>query len=416
MWIYIALSLLILIFQIIILLKRRNEDVTKFETKLENFERGQERAEKLIRDEMGNNRKEINEELQKNRIELIGSLKNSIDTIFKQSNNLILSVENKLQLIQKDNKDQLEKMRETVDEKLHITLEKRLNDSFKLVTDKLEYVQKGFIEMQQLAIGVGDLKKVLTNIKARGGWGEVQLSRILEDIMSPGQYEKNVITKKGSKEQVEYAIRLPGKEDGSSYIWLPIDAKFPKEDYEKLVEAQDKGDVESVELYGKTLEKKIKDEAYKINNKYIDPPFTTDFAIMFLPTEGLYAEIVRRPGVCDQIQRECRILISGPTTLAALLNSLQMGFRTLAIQQRSSEVWKLLEIIRNEFGKFGGLLEKTHDKINQAGKSIEEAAKKSKTIERKLNKVQQLPEGNETILLTDIVATEEETNPEDNET
>ncbi len=412
MSITIILGLIIILLQIISLLSNKNYNFIKFENKIENFEKSLEKTDKLIREENCQNRKEINDELQKNRIELTNSSKSLTDTLLKQINNLIVSVENKLLSIQKDNKDQLEKMRETVDEKLHLTLEKRLNDSFKLVTDKLENVHKGFIEMQQLAIGVGDLKKVLTNIKSRGGWGEVQLSRILEDFMSPSQYEKNVVTKKESKDQVEYAIKLPGREDSSDCVWLPIDAKFPKEDYEKLMEAQDKGDIESVEIYGKSLEKKIKEEALKIYTKYIDPPGTTDFGIMFLPTEGLYAEIVRRPGLCDQIQRESRIMIAGPSTLAALLNSLQMGFRTLAIQKRSSEVWKLLEIIRNEFGKFGGLLEKTHEKINQAGKSIEEAAKKSKTIERKLNKVQQLPEGNESLLLSDIVTSEEEINPE----
>ncbi|MBF0489762.1 MAG: DNA recombination protein RmuC [Candidatus Omnitrophica bacterium] len=299
------------------------------------------------------------------------------------------SVEKKLSEIQLDNSNKLEKIRQTVDEKLHETLEKRLGESFQLVSDRLEKVHQGLGEMQTLAAGVGDLKKVLTNVKTRGTWGEIQLGNLLEQILTPEQYEKNYITKKGSNDPVEFAIKLP-REEG---VYIPIDAKFPKEDYERLMQAQEEGHYAMIEECTKAIEARIKLEAKKIKDKYIDPPYTTDFAILYLPIEGLYAEVLRRTGLCEFLQREYRISVAGPTTIAALLNSLQMGFRTLAVEKRASQVWELLGVVKGEFGKFGDLLDKTKEKLDLASKNIEDATRKSRTIERKLRDVQDLPAG-----------------------
>jgi len=282
-------------------------------------------------------------------------------------------------------------MRQTVDEKLHATLEKRLGESFKLVSDRLELVHKGLGEMQNLASGVGDLKKVLQNVKTRGILGEVQLENLLEQILTVEQYEKNVVTKKGSNERVEFAIKIPAKDEKIKYILLPIDAKFPMEDYQALIDAQEKCDAELAEKFIKSLEARLKFEARKIKDKYLNPPFTTDFAILYIPIDGLYAEILRRPGLFEQIQREFKVTVTGPTTISALLNSLQMGFRTLAIAKSTSEVWTILGAVKSEFGKFGDLLDKTHKKLQEASNTIEHASTKSRTIERKLNKVQELP-------------------------
>lgn len=302
-------------------------------------------------------------------------------------------IETQLQSMQKSNSEKLEKMRETVDEKLQSTLEKRLGESFKMVSDRLESVHKGLGEMQTLAAGVGDLKKVLTNVKTRGTWGEVQLGSLLEQIMTSGQYEKNVAVKKRSGERVEFAIKLPNGPDEETPLWLPIDAKFPVEDYQRLIAARESGDLVLIEAVGKDLVNRIKGEAKDIRDKYIAPPETTDFGILYLPTEGLYAEITQRPGLQEQLQREFRVMVAGPNTIAALLNSLQMGFRTLAIEKRSSEVWQILGSVKSEFGKFGDLLDKTHKKLQEASNTIESAASKSRTIERKLDKVQDLPVG-----------------------
>jgi DNA recombination protein RmuC len=302
------------------------------------------------------------------------------------------AVETKLSQIQADNSAKLEQMRQTVEEKLEKTLERRLGDSFKLVSDRLEQVHKGLGEMQALANGVGDLKKVLTNIKVRGTWGEIQLGNLLEQILIPDQFERNVATRPGSAERVEFAIKLPGRDDqDGEVVWLPIDAKFPKEDYERLVEASERADAAAVEEAGRQLETRIKAEARSIRDKYLDPPHTTDFGILYLSTEGLYAEVLRRPGLQETIQREFRVNLAGPTTLAALLNSLQMGFRTLAIQKRSSEVWTLLGAVKTEFGKFGDVIDKVQKKIQEAGNVIEGAQKRSRAIERKLRQVQELP-------------------------
>jgi DNA recombination protein RmuC len=313
------------------------------------------------------------------------------------------TVDTKMQLLQKDNSEKLEKMRMTVDEKLQSTLEKRLGESFKLVSDRLEQVHKGLGEMQTLASGVGDLKRVLTNVKTRGTWGEVQLANLLEQILTIEQYDKNVATKNGSADRVEFAIKLPGKDDRVKQIWMPIDAKFPIEDYQRLITAQENGSVEDVETLTKALENRIKSEAKDIFTKYIDPPYTTDFALLYLPIEGLYAEVTQRRGLAESLQRQYRVIVCGPNTIAALLNSLQMGFRSLAIEKRSSEVWSVLGAIKTEFGKFGDLLEKTHDKLKQASNTIEDATRKSRTIERKLGRVQELPSGDSVPDLPDSV-------------
>lgn len=308
------------------------------------------------------------------------------------------TIEKRLESIQKDNSEKLEKMRETVDVTLTSTLEKRLGESFAKVQNQLESVHKGLGEMQTLAIGVGDLKKVLQNVKTRGTWGEVQLGNLLDQFMTLDQYEKNVVTKHGSNDRVEFAIKIPAKDDKIKNLWLPIDAKFPLEDFQNLIDAEDKGDVVLADKLSKALEVRIKSEAKDIKEKYLDPPYTTDFGVLFLPIESLYAEVLRRPGLADTLQREYKVIITGPTTIAAILNSLQMGFRTLAIEKRSSEVWSVLGAIKKEFSLFGDILDKTQKKLHEASNTIEAASSKSRTIERKLNKVQELPA---------VVATEE---------
>jgi len=294
--------------------------------------------------------------------------------------------------LQGENEKKLEQIRETVDEKLNSTLDKRLGESFRTVSERLEQVYKGLGEMQTLAVGVGDLKKVLTSVKTRGVWGEVQLGALLEQAMAPGQYDTNVAIKPGSAERVEYAIRLPGREEEDGNLYLPIDAKFPIEDYQRLLDATEAGDKQSADAAGRALESTIRNEAKRIRMKYIDPPNTTDFAIMFLPTEGLFAEVLRHGTIVEQLQNNYRVIITGPTTLLALLSSLQMGFRTLAIERRSSEVWELLGAVKTEFGRFADLLTKTQQRLHQATASIEDAARKTRTIQRKLQNVQELSE------------------------
>lgn len=301
------------------------------------------------------------------------------------------TLESRIRDLQTDNGARLEEMRRTVDEKLHATLEQRLGESFKLVSDRLEKVHQGLGEMQQLAIGVGDLKRVLTNVKTRGTWGEVQLAMLLEQMLTPDQYGKNVETIPGSNERVEFAIRLPGQEEGRPPVWMPIDCKFPKEQYERLVEAAEHADADGVATYGRELERSIRLEAKTIAEKYLSPPLTTDFAILFLPTEGLYAEVVRRPGLADELQRMCRVTIAGPSTLSALLNSLQMGFRTLALEKRSSEVWQVLGAVKTEFGKFGDVLAATRNTLERAAKNIEQAETRTRQMTRKLKSVEALP-------------------------
>ncbi len=407
---------------LIVLIRRKPEDViTKLQDSFTVLENKQERVEKVIKDEMTANRKETAHSAQQARQELGSALKSSSESLQQRmvenirmqkdqldsfSQQLMAmaklneeklgamrqTMESQLKAIQEDNTKKLEQMRATVDEKLQTTLEKRLGESFKQVSDRLEQVYKGLGEMRTLATGVGDLKKVLTNVKTRGTWGEIRLSHILEQILTPDQYGVNVATKKNSNDRVEFAIKLPGQDaDKEKIVWMPIDSKFPQEDYQRLMDAQEDADKELAEKSIKNLEMRIKAEAKHIKEKYLDPPHTTDFGIMFLPVEGLYAEVLRRPGLCDTLQRDYRIVVAGPTTLAALLNSLQMGFRTLAIEKHSSEVWELLGVVKTEFGKFGDVLAKTKKKLQEASNTIDQAEVRTRAIERNLRKVQEVP-------------------------
>jgi len=318
-------------------------------------------------------------------------LQSNAATQHGQFETLRQAVEQRLDRIQTDSAARLEQMRQTVDEKLHATLEKRLSDSFRQVSERLELVHKGLGEMQALASGVGDLKKVLANVKTRGVLGEAQLGALLEQVMAPEQYERNVATRPGSRDRVEYAIKLPGGERGQP-VRLPIDAKFPLEDFQRLQEALERGDLAAVEAAGKALELRVKLEAKSIAEKYLEPPHTTEFALLYLPFEGLFAEVLRRPGLFEQIQRECRVTVCGPTNLLAYLNSLQMGFRTLAIQQRSSEVWTVLGTVKAEFGKFAETLANTKRQLQTVANSIDQAEVRTRQIERKLKDVEALPE------------------------
>lgn len=351
---------------------------------------------------------------QKVQLEIMSSaIGNLSESNEKKLEAVRVTVEAKLQSMQVDNAKQLDQMRQTVDEKLQGTLEKRLGESFKQVSDRLELVHKGLGEMQSLATGVGDLKKVLTNVKTRGTWGEVQLGALLEQVLTPDQYAANVATK-GGGERVEYAIKLPGQgTDCDETVWLPIDAKFPIEDYQRLIEAQDRVDVEGVESAGKQLENRVKVCAGDICRKYLNPPKTTDFAIMFLPIEGLFAEVIRRTGLTEVIQRECRVVIAGPTTLWSIVSSLQMGFRTLAIQKRSSEVWNLLAAVKTEWTKYGDILDSVQKKLHQATETIEQAKVRSRAVGRKLKDVQELPAGETAILLPITASEEDKTEGED---
>jgi|TARA_B110000208_G_scaffold135926_1_gene164374 DNA recombination protein RmuC len=391
-------------------LKEVEESIFKFDTTLE-------RTEKSIKDEFQRNRKETSETSQTNRGELTKSLKAFEDNFsenIKKLNDLLRqnfgdfnkqqidlnkqatdniknvekTIEKNLKSIREDNTIQLSEMRKTVDEKLQTTLEKRLGESFKQVSDRLEQVHKGLGEMQNIATGVGDLKKVLSNVKTRGVLGEYQLENILEQILTPDQYAKNVATKKGSQANVEFALKLPGKEAGKE-VWLPIDSKFPIEDYDRLLDAFDKGEKEGIESAQKVLIKKIESFAKSISEKYIDPPHTTDFGIMFLPVESLYAEVLRHPGLFEILQRKYKITVTGPTTLSALLNSLQMGFRTLAVQKRSSEVWDILKAVKFEFKEFSGVLTKVHKQLNTASGTLDTLrTTRTNVMERKLKDVE----------------------------
>ena len=376
-----------LLVAIIFLLARRGRaDDGALAGKIDLLERAQERGERMLRDEMARTREEGANAAKTQREELTKSLE-SVRSI----------VDLRLKQLQEDNSKQIDKMRATVDEKLQGTLERRLGESFKLVSDRLEQVHQGLGAMQQLASDVGGLQKVLTNVKARGGWGEVQLGALLEQVLTPEQFARNVRTREESAENVEFAIKLPGDENGAP-VWLPIDAKFPTEDYHRLIAAQEQGDTNAVEESMKSLEAQLRRSAKDICQKYINPPKTTDFALMFLPTEGLYAEAIRRVGLVEQVQRDCRVVFAGPTTLAALLNSLQMGFRTLAIQKRSSEVWNLLAVVKTEFGKFGEALSGVKEKLDQAARKIEDVDVRSRAITRKLRDVEELPSNPQPLL------------------
>jgi DNA recombination protein RmuC len=419
-----ALSVAALV--LLIILTRRNPLVLKAELKAAFFAIDQrlDDSERVLREELGRSRQEsafgdrqAREEMRAtlghltdsilNRMTQIARLqKDQLDSFSKQLADLTrlnegkldalrLTMENRLQSMQASNTEKLDQMRNVVDEKLQSTLEKRLGESFKQVSERLEQVYTGLGEMRSLAAGVGDLKKVLTNVKTRGTWGEIRLSHILEQILTPEQYAVNVITRRGGTERVEFAIRLPGQDDGAEgVVWLPIDAKFPQEDYQRLLDAQEAADKEAADRALKSLEQRVKLEARSIREKYIDPPHTTDFGILFVPVEGLYAEVLRIPGLCDTLQREHRIVVTGPTTLAALLNSLQMGFRTLAIGKRSNAVWALLGSVKTEFGKFGDTLARTKKKLEEATHTIDQAEVRTRAIERSLRRVEEAPPDN----------------------
>ena len=317
------------------------------------------------------------------------------------------TVEKKIQNLQEENSKKLEEMRNVVDEKLQSTLEKRFNDSFKMISERLEQVHKGLGEMQNLASGVGDLKKVLTNVKTRGNMGEIQLGSILEQFLSPEQYQKNIGVKKGSAERVEFVINLPGKSPNDEPLLLSIDSKFPVEDYQRLMDAHEAADLIAIELTSKQFENAVKKNAKDIRDKYINPPVTTDFAIMFVPTEGLYAEILRRAGLFETLQRDYKVVVVGPTNIVAFLSSLQMGFRTLAVEKRSSEVWSILSTVKNEFGKFGDILERTKKQLQTAANSIDDAGSKARNIERKLKNVHNpLPASEAAGLIEEVISEE----------
>ncbi|HSG89446.1 MAG TPA: DNA recombination protein RmuC, partial [Pseudomonadales bacterium] len=349
------------------------------------------RTGKELREEIAASLTRLGEAQQASATQMAESQKERLGAFSEQLGKLTTSLGEQLEKLREDNSKRLEEMRKTVDEKLQSTLEKRLGESFSQVSERLEAVHKGLGEMQQLASGVGDLKRVLTNVKTRGTWGEVQLGQLLGDMLTPEQYGVNVAVKPGSAERVEFAIRLPGQGDGDEPVWLPIDAKFPKEDYERLIAASEVGDVAEVEAAVKALELRVLGEAKDIASKYLAPPHTTDFGILYLPTEGLYAEITRRTGLTERIQREHRVVVAGPNTFSALLNSLQMGFRTLAIQERSGEVWKILGAVKTEFGKFGDTLEKVKKKLQEAGNHIDHVGVRSRAMQRKLRDVEALP-------------------------
>jgi DNA recombination protein RmuC len=385
-----------LVVAIFLLLARRGRagDVA-LAGKLELLERAQERSERMLREEMARSREEGANAAKTQREELTKSLE-GVRSI----------VDLRLTQLQEDNSKQIDKMRATVDEKLQGTLEKRLGESFKLVSDRLEQVHQGLGAMRQLASDVGGLQRVLTNVKTRGGWSEWQLGILLEEMLTPEQFAKNIKTRDDTDERVEFAIRLPGDENGAP-VWLPIDAKFPMEHYERLTAAQENGDSTAVDAAMKVLETQLKRCAKDICEKYINPPKTTDFALLFLPSEGLYAEAIRRVGLVQNVQRDCRVTFVGPTTLAALLNSLQMGFRTLAIQKRSSEVWNLLATVKTEFGKFGDALSAVKEKIDQASRKMEDVDVRSRVITKKLRDVEELP-SNPQPMLKDLLPGENE--------
>ena len=388
--IYLVIGLIggALIVAVVVVLTRRGNQRAGMELakRLETIDRS-------LRDEFSRNREEAGAAAKNQREELASSLE-GVRAI----------VDVRLRQLQDDNATQIDKMRATVDEKLQGTLEKRLGESFKLVSDRLEQVHQGLGAMRQLASDVGGLQRVLTNVKTRGGWSEWQLGVLLDEMLTPEQFSKNMKMRDDTDERVEFAIKLPGDENGAP-VWLPIDAKFPMEHYDRLAAAQEKGDSSAVETAIKTLETQLKRCARDICEKYINPPKTTDFALLFLPSEGLYAEAIRRVGLVQNVQRDCRVTFVGPTTLGALLNSLQMGFRTLAIQKRSSEVWNLLSAVKTEFGKFGESLSAVKDKIDQASRKMEDVDVRSRAITKKLRDVEELP-SNPQPLLKDFLQTD----------
>jgi DNA recombination protein RmuC len=366
-----------------------DENAAALATRLEALAQAQERGERVLREELAQSRKELAGQTHHLREEVGGSLRAVGETVEKRIDVMRGAVDLRLGQIQVETQKRLEEMRATVDEKLQSTLEQRLGAAFQQVSARLEAVHQGLGEMQTLAVGVGDLKKVLTNVRARGSFGEVRLEALLEDTLTADQWARQVAVRPGASERVDAAVRMPGNEDHD--FWLPIDAKFPHEDYERLLEAHERGDLQAAEEAGRGMEARLKQEARAIRAKYVHPPHTTDFALLFLPTESLYAEVLRRPGLFDSLRRDHAVTLAGPTTLLAILGSLQMGFRTLAIQQRSQEVQRLLGAVKTQFGKFGDLLSGVQKKLDEASNKIGEASKKSRYIERRLGQVQELP-------------------------
>jgi DNA recombination protein RmuC len=359
----------------------------------DEFARGRQETaagSKLLREEAGISARALREEVQL-------TLRQMAEQVGAAVGELRQAVEGRLDVLRFENTEKLEQMRQTVDEKLQGTLEQRLGASFKMVNDSLTKVHESVGEMQALATGVGDLKRILSNVKSKGTWGEVALGNILEEILSAEQYARNVEVRPRSNQRVEYAIKLPG--DGQTPVWLPVDAKCPTEDYERLVEATERGDVETADASSRAIETRVRNAAKDISAKYVAPPHSTDFAVMFLPTEGLFAEVIRRPGLVGWLQRECHVMVAGPTTLVSLLTSLRMGFRSLAIQQRSSEVWKVLSAVKTEFEKFGGVLDKVQKKLEEAQRVVEDAGVRRRAMDRKLHGVEAMPEGEATALL-----------------
>lgn len=403
----ISLIVIILILNIFLIIKNKktndNSDLIKninlnFEKQNEIYKQINEMLLSAIKNYNETVLTGISQNLQLQKQELI-VVQNRLESILKSNEDRLARatqiLDSGLTKLQTDNEKKLEQMRQTVDEKLNVSLEKRLAESFNIINNRLQSVYEGLGEMKQLATGVGDLKKVLTNVKTRGVWGEVSLANLLEQMLSPDQFSSNVAIK-DNQERVDFAIALPGKDDKT--ILLPVDAKFPIEDYQRLVEASETGNVQQTEAAKKGLEKRVKEEAKKISEKYILLPKTTDFAVMYLALEGLYAEVLRMPGLAEELQREYKVVICGPTTISALLNSLQLGFKTLSIEKRSSEIWQLLGVFKQEFGKFVDLLAKTQKKLAEASNTIESATKKSRTIERKLKNVTGIEEESDILL------------------
>jgi DNA recombination protein RmuC len=428
-----VLLVAVLVLTVTMLLRPARVDLAAIEQRLSALEAAGTHVERLLREEMAQGRGEATGQGRALREEVGGSVARLGDTLvkgigqvvdaqndrlesfersqagklqefaarlgaFSESNErrmeaLRQSVEDRLRSLQEDNAARLEQVRVTVDERLQGALETRLGESFRAVSERLEQVHRGLGEMQALAAGVGDLRKVLTNVKARGTWGEVQLGALLDQVLAPAQYATNVATKTGSADRVEFAIKLPGHDASDHPVWLPIDAKFPQEDYQRLIEASERGDPDGVEQAARQLDLRVRASARDIRDKYLDPPQTTDFGLLFLPTEGLYAEVLRRPGLADAVQRDLRVVLTGPTTLWAVLNSLQMGFRTLAIEKRSGEVWDVLGGVKTQFARFGDIVTAVQKKLQEATNKMDLVARQSRTIQRRLKDVQELPSG-----------------------
>ena len=389
------------------------QSFTQVQQRIDKLTETSREEARLSRQDAANGRIEMEQSVTKS-LEKIGTqFKEQGETNERRLTEIRQTVQQEMEKMRTGNEEKLEKMRETVDEKLQGTLENRIGKSFQQVSVQLERVHPPLGEMRNQATGVGDLKRVLTNVKSRGGWGEVQLGRQLEDMLTPDQYEQNVSMRAGSQESVEYAIKLPGRIQGE-VVYLPIDAKFPQEDYERLAIAQENGALEAIEAASKEIEKRIKAEAEKIHDKYINPPVSTDFAIMYLPTEGLFAEVIRRPGLCYELQNKYRVLVTGPTTLMAILNSLQMGFRTLAIEKSTSEVWKVLAAVKHEFSKYAGVWQKLDKQLGTAQGTVQKAATRTRAIERSLRDVENLPvEGLADVLQLSNFSIVEETDDDD---